>query len=444
MTTKAVPVDAIEKILAEVMERAVENGANSISMPDEYVEVAAWLSAAPAERDADSVGGLTERITAYLSGGGLFNPELANHDAVRDLLIDCRDALANKRGEIEQVRSVLNDERYCHGQTVKQLKETASQMLAEQRSAKEQAEARVKALEAAEAKLAEPCVAASTGKDSQESASSSMAWLIERGINERQSPTIWWRGATKPKSGMPYLGQWTENANWAFRLASRESAEKWAVEQNVPIPYSITQHTWLGSPESAATGKEEGGREMTPVAAELPEAEPVDCSKLRQKGLMYYAEDYDALRTFCQQQAATIERLRGEVARLNALCDERFETIKDRDAEIVALKAESLRVSGERIGDDAYIIGLQEAVISETKLKNDLGATVAMLRAGFNGALHLVGHEKEAKDQLSARVKVLEAALNKYGQHRFDCSLSTNDPEPCTCGLIEALKEPTK
>jgi hypothetical protein len=93
---------------------------------------------------------------------------------------------------------------------------------------------------------------AATGKDSQESASSSMAWLIERGINERQSPTIWWRGATKPKSGMPYLGQWTENANWAFRLASRESAEKWAVEQNVPIPYSITQHTWLGSPESAA------------------------------------------------------------------------------------------------------------------------------------------------------------------------------------------------
>ena len=37
---------------------------------------------------------LAERITAYLSGGGLFNPELANHDAVRDLLIDCRRALA--------------------------------------------------------------------------------------------------------------------------------------------------------------------------------------------------------------------------------------------------------------------------------------------------------------------------------------------------------------
>jgi hypothetical protein len=32
-------------------------------------------------------------ITYYLSTGGLFNPELANHNAVRDLLIDCREVL---------------------------------------------------------------------------------------------------------------------------------------------------------------------------------------------------------------------------------------------------------------------------------------------------------------------------------------------------------------
>lgn len=37
---------------------------------------------------------VTDRITAYLAGGGLFNPELAKHDTVRDLLIDCRAALA--------------------------------------------------------------------------------------------------------------------------------------------------------------------------------------------------------------------------------------------------------------------------------------------------------------------------------------------------------------
>jgi hypothetical protein len=33
------------------------------------------------------------RIEDYLSMGGLFNPELANHEAVRDLLMDIRDTL---------------------------------------------------------------------------------------------------------------------------------------------------------------------------------------------------------------------------------------------------------------------------------------------------------------------------------------------------------------
>lgn len=32
-----------------------------------------------------------ERITEYLANGGLFNPELAQHAAVRDLLIDARE-----------------------------------------------------------------------------------------------------------------------------------------------------------------------------------------------------------------------------------------------------------------------------------------------------------------------------------------------------------------
>ena len=36
---------------------------------------------------------LSDRITEYLFNGGLFNPELANHIAVRDLLMECREAL---------------------------------------------------------------------------------------------------------------------------------------------------------------------------------------------------------------------------------------------------------------------------------------------------------------------------------------------------------------
>lgn len=37
---------------------------------------------------------LQERITDYLELGGLFNPELMDPAKVRDLLVDCRDALA--------------------------------------------------------------------------------------------------------------------------------------------------------------------------------------------------------------------------------------------------------------------------------------------------------------------------------------------------------------
>ena len=44
-----VPKEAIAKILTEVMNIAVANGADSRSMPDEYVEVAAWLCGIPAQ-----------------------------------------------------------------------------------------------------------------------------------------------------------------------------------------------------------------------------------------------------------------------------------------------------------------------------------------------------------------------------------------------------------
>lgn len=36
---------------------------------------------------------LINRITEYLSTGGMFNPELADHEQVRELLIECRNAL---------------------------------------------------------------------------------------------------------------------------------------------------------------------------------------------------------------------------------------------------------------------------------------------------------------------------------------------------------------
>ena len=41
---RRIPVEAIGKLLTQAMDIAVSNGANSISMPDECVEVASWIS----------------------------------------------------------------------------------------------------------------------------------------------------------------------------------------------------------------------------------------------------------------------------------------------------------------------------------------------------------------------------------------------------------------
>lgn len=58
---------------------------------------------------SDTPRTVEERITAYLSMGGLFNPELANHDAVRDLLIDARSELTEARKDAERYRWARDD-----------------------------------------------------------------------------------------------------------------------------------------------------------------------------------------------------------------------------------------------------------------------------------------------------------------------------------------------
>ena len=50
---------------------------------------------------------LFKRINDYLSGGGLFNPELANHVAVRDLLIEIRESLILSDKALELARQAL-------------------------------------------------------------------------------------------------------------------------------------------------------------------------------------------------------------------------------------------------------------------------------------------------------------------------------------------------
>lgn len=54
-----------------------------------------------------------DRIDRYLVSGGLFNPELANHDNVRDLLLTLRDEFVMANEEIAHYESILTDAGLC-------------------------------------------------------------------------------------------------------------------------------------------------------------------------------------------------------------------------------------------------------------------------------------------------------------------------------------------
>jgi hypothetical protein len=42
---------------------------------------------------------LEKRVQDYLTNGGLFNPEMMEHDKVRELIMDLANALFSHRGE---------------------------------------------------------------------------------------------------------------------------------------------------------------------------------------------------------------------------------------------------------------------------------------------------------------------------------------------------------
>ena len=44
---------------------------------------------------------ILNRIKDYLSSGGLFNPEMMEHDKARDLIMDCRYHIQNKESNTE-------------------------------------------------------------------------------------------------------------------------------------------------------------------------------------------------------------------------------------------------------------------------------------------------------------------------------------------------------
>lgn len=56
---------------------------------------------------SERAGEILGRIQQYLVMGGLFNPELANHDAVSRLAIDARDEIHALAAENEKLRFAL-------------------------------------------------------------------------------------------------------------------------------------------------------------------------------------------------------------------------------------------------------------------------------------------------------------------------------------------------
>lgn len=50
---------------------------------------------------------LLEQIGGYLDTGGLFNPELMEHDKVRDLIMDCRSEIERLRAALAEARELL-------------------------------------------------------------------------------------------------------------------------------------------------------------------------------------------------------------------------------------------------------------------------------------------------------------------------------------------------
>ena len=52
---------------------------------------------------------IIDRINEYLGNGGFFNPELMNHDEVRNLLMDCRNIIKIQQSQIESFNEELKD-----------------------------------------------------------------------------------------------------------------------------------------------------------------------------------------------------------------------------------------------------------------------------------------------------------------------------------------------
>ena len=58
----------------------------------------------------------------------------------------------------------------------------------------------------------------------------------------------------------------------------------------------------------------------------------------------------------------------------------------------------------------------------------------------FNAEIDRLKAQLEKRGELLRdRNKELEGALHKYGEHLDDCRILNEDPQPCSCGLLDVL-----
>lgn len=100
-TIAEMPKEAIGKCLADLMDVYVKNGADSVSMPDECVEVAYWLANIPTNQDAlcEALARECERL-ATIRRGPLF-PSWVRKESVAEYLETEAAVHRTKKGEVK-------------------------------------------------------------------------------------------------------------------------------------------------------------------------------------------------------------------------------------------------------------------------------------------------------------------------------------------------------
>lgn len=78
-----------------------------------------------------------DRISSYLAGGGVFNPELANHAAVRDLIVMCGNRIRADAIEKNRLRESFDAAQKLASAAVDDLKDFTGSIAAKSRKAAE-------------------------------------------------------------------------------------------------------------------------------------------------------------------------------------------------------------------------------------------------------------------------------------------------------------------